>query len=123
VSAIAECEKLYEFCSEVRPRLVGARAEASALDAAPQSLNKRVIHAPSFADHTDRDVVRLGHAGERLGGKLRALLKISGIQSVLRPPRGFQKKSRHTNLLEGRQGSARRVRQSMIATRYINPFA
>ena len=67
---------------------IGVEVDLLVLQAAPQSLDKDIVHASPLAVHTDGDLVALQSGGELVAGKLAApslrwgrlwsVLKISG---------------------------------------------
>jgi hypothetical protein len=49
---------------------VSVQVDLLVFQAAPQSLDKDVVHAAAFAIHADRDPAALEHAGEVVAGEL-----------------------------------------------------
>ena len=79
-SGIVEFEIPGKAGAQTGRYLVGSQVDVHVLNAAPQSLDERVVHPPALAVHTDRDPVALEHAGERLGGELSALVGIEDMR-------------------------------------------
>jgi len=85
--------------------LIGIEVDFLVFQAAPQPLDKDVVHAAALAVHTDHNPVLLQGAGEAVTGELAALI---GIENLV---------------LDNRHASTARLTQSMMTTRYRKPLA
>jgi len=51
---------------------ISVKVDLLVFEAAPQSLDKDVVHAPAFAVHADHDAMPLQRAGKLVAGELAA---------------------------------------------------
>src|SRR4029453_12560328 len=98
---------------------IGVEVDLLVFEAAPQPLDKDVVHVAALAIHADRDLVALQGAGEVVAGERLpwSVLKISG-----RPDRETASSSASTqnsapSVFDNRHASTARLTQSMITTR------
>src|SRR5215472_5497304 len=78
--AIAEALVLALVIVEIEPganaslgfgdRRISVKVDLLVFEAAPQSLDKDVVHAPAFAVHADHDAMPLQRAGKLVAGEL-----------------------------------------------------
>src|SRR5499427_2620387 len=59
---------------------ISAKVDLLVFEAAPQSLDKDVVHAPAFAVHADHDAMPLQRAGKLVAGELAALIGIEALR-------------------------------------------
>src|SRR5215471_19108174 len=59
---------------------ISVKVDLLVFEAAPQSLDKDVVHAPAFAVHADHDAMPLQRAGKLVAGELAALIGIEDLR-------------------------------------------
>src|SRR6516165_4917926 len=64
-------------------RRIGVEVDLLVFEAAPQPLDKDVVHAATLAVHADHDLMGLQNAGEVLAGELATLVGIDDLGSAV----------------------------------------
>ena len=92
--------------------------------AAPETLDKHIVHPVSLAIHADLDVIVFEYIREILSGKLTTLVTVKDFRCAV-GCQGFSSASTQgaaSRLLDKRHESTFLERQSMIAARYRKPL-
>jgi len=76
---VKEAEVGLKPLPEISNAVVGVQIDMLVLHRAPESLDKDVVHPPSFAIHADLDRVGLQDASELLAGELSASVQKSVV--------------------------------------------
>jgi hypothetical protein len=81
---------------------IGVKLDRLIFEAAPQPLDKDVVHASAFAVHADHDAMPLQGAGKVVAGELAALIGIEDLRPAIARERVLEGVDKRSFGLESR---------------------
>jgi hypothetical protein len=121
---IIELEVLGQSCFQFNDTAIVLDIHILIVDRSPQALHKDVIQGPSPPIMAYGDTFCLQPPGKLQSGKLHTLVTVEdpGFAKLKGLFQGLPRQKFPSSVLDNRQDSTDLLYQSMMATRYINPW-